>query len=289
MSFTTYSRVVRLTLSDGTEYGMTDCDRNISIDGLVYKAKHAITPEAVEQDIKLSANSLKLQSIIDIDGIGVVDVLGGRLRNAKVVYAKVNTRSLPSSILDGVEILLSGLVGEIINTGTRYTLEIKSLTTLLNQGVTNVASPGCRWRFGSTAPGECFSDGSATRDITPYTLSGTIASVPNANNRKRFDYNGNPSYSLKWGKCEITSGNNKGLITTISEHEAGSSEIQLLNALPFALVQNDSVTIQAGCNKSRANCEQWGNFLNFGGIPSQKNEDSHYMPGTDKIIATPTE
>lgn len=288
MSYLTHCRVVRLTLADGTEFGMTDFDRSLEIGGLVYKAKHAVQPEAVEQNINLQANSLKLHSIIDVDGINIVDVIGGRLRDAKVVYAKIDYRNIPTNILDGVEVLLSGLVGEITNTGTRYTLEIKSLTTLLNQGVSVPASPACRWQFGSTAPGECFADGSTTRDLAPYTLSGTIGSVPSANNRKRFHYSGNPSFSLKWGRCEITSGKNKGLVTTISEHEANSSEIQLLNAVPFPLIQNDSITVQAGCDKSRANCERWGNFLNFGNIPSKKDEDSHYMPGTDKIIATPT-
>ena len=80
----------------------------------------------------------------------------------------------------------------------------------------------------------------------------------------------------------------KDLIATIGSHEANSQTIELINSVPFSLVQNDTVIVQAGCNKSNANCKSYGNFLNFGDIPIPESEDSGYMPGNDEILAAST-
>ena len=285
MTAITHCRCVRLTLKDGTELGMTDLDRDLEIAGLVYKASRAFQPEAVAQNINLAPHSLKIHSIVDAEGITVADIIAGRLNEAKVVYAKVDYRHLPDTLLDGIEILLSGVVGEITTTDSRYTLEIRSLSASLNQGVSLKASPACRWQFGSTEPGECFSDGSTTRDLASLTFTGAVTS---SGNRKSFNLSFSPTISLKYGLVEITSGKNKGLIATINRHQAGTDNIELLNSLPFPLISGDTVIVQAGCAKTVEACKAYGNFYNFGNFPPPHNKDSAYMPGTDKIIAAPT-
>ena len=175
MSYRTECRVIRIRRTDGVEYGATDLDRNLIIGDLVYRAAHAAQPEAIEKDIEISGNTLTIQSIVEADGLTHVDLLGRKFDNAVVVYAKVDYLNLPSDILQAREILLSGVVGEIRKTDTRYTLEIKSLTSLLNQEVSVKGSPACRHEFGD--PDTCFREGSTTRDLSALTIPGSVASV----------------------------------------------------------------------------------------------------------------
>ncbi len=278
MSYQTWTRCTKITRTDGVELGFTELDRDISIGGLIYKANSATEPKAIKTSVDLGADKLEVQSILDSDNVTESDIIGGKYREAKVISARIDYRNPPNSLSEGT-VLLSGVIGEITTTDTTYTMEVRTLIATLNQGVSVKASPQCRWAFGSP---ECFHSGSNTTDFAPLTVN---SSVSNSVSRRQFEVDQPPGFSAKHGFVEFTSGQNKGLIITIKNHDAGSPTIELLRSLPFNIGNDDSVTIKAGCAKTAEACKAYGNFINFGGFPPPTSEASGWIPGSDEIIA----
>lgn len=283
MSIFSFTKAIRITRTDGVSFGFTALDRDLIIDGLIYKANSAISPETTKKTIDLGADNLKLKSILRDDDITEADIIGEKFKSAKVICAKVNFLSLPNTIEEAPEIFFAGLVGEIMNTDNTYVMEVRNLVSILNQGVSVKASPLCRWAFGGT---ECFNVGSNTNSLAPLSFSGNVVA---SSDRKNFNLNFNPTISFKYGQVTFTSGRNQGITAIIEGHTANSPSIELLRSLPFSLQIGDTCTGHAGCAKTETACKNYGNFVNYGGFPYPKSQDSGWMPGTDKIISSPLE
>ncbi len=62
---TTYCRCIRIIRTDGVVLGFTSSDRNITIDGLTYKASTATDAVAIKKDVKLNADNVTIKSVLD--------------------------------------------------------------------------------------------------------------------------------------------------------------------------------------------------------------------------------
>jgi uncharacterized phage protein (TIGR02218 family) len=270
MSQTTYCRCIKIIRTDGIIMGFTSSDRDLTIDGLTYKASAATDAVAIKRDVKLDTDNVTIRSILDNDAVTAKDIVNGRYRNAKIVMAKIDYLNPPATLLEG-EILLSGKVGNIELTDGIYVMEIRGLTAVLNQGVSVKASPICRWRFG---------DENCGINLAPLSFYGTVSGVVN---NQELTTNLNPTRTLTYGYIEFTSGVNQGLIYNVKSNTGGL--IQLLSSLQYPPAVGDALKAVAGCKKDQWTCrDTWGNFRNFGGEPQKWSENSGYFPGTDKLI-----
>jgi uncharacterized phage protein (TIGR02218 family) len=267
---TFHARCIRITRTDNVEFGFTNCDRDITIAGLTYKANTAIEPQAIEQNVKLEGDNVTVRSILSNDAISERDILNGRYHNAKVVMAKINYLDPPNTLLEGT-ILLSGRVGKIEQTDTRFVLEIRGLSASLSVARSVKASPICRYTLGDPYCGV---------DLTNATYTGVITGIVN---NRIIDTTINPDRGLGYGSLEFTSGNNQGLIYTIASNTLGN--IHVLGVMQYPPAVGDSVRAIAGCRRDQWACrDDWDNFLNFGAEPGKWDAESAYFPGTDKLV-----
>lgn len=270
MPQTTYCRCVRITRTDGVILGFTSSDRDITIDGLTYKASAATDAVATVKDIGLNIDNVTISSILDNDAVTAKDVINGRYQNAKIVMAKVDFLAPPNTLLEA-EVLLSGIVGKIELTDSVYAMEIRGLTALLNQGISVKASPICRWRFG---------DENCGVDLIPLTYTGVISGVVS---NKELTTSLNPTRTLIYGYVEFLSGANEGLIYTVASNTGG--RVNLLSTIQFSPAIGDQIRAVAGCKRDQWTCRDvYSNIFRFGGECAKWSKDSGFFPGTDKLI-----
>ena len=270
MPQTTYCRCIRITRTDGVVLGFTSNDRNLVIEGIEYHAAQAADAVAIKKDIELSTDNVKIRSVFRNDAVTAKDIINGRYQNAKIVMAKIDYYDLPDTLLEA-EILISGRIGKIDFTDSRYEMEIRGLTALLNQGISVRASPVCRWRLGDECCGI---------DLAPLSFTGTVSGIIS---NKEITTDLNPTANLEYGKLEFLSGVNQGLIYTVANNTAG--RINLLSGLYLPPASGDQVTAVAGCKRDQWTCRDvYNNIFRFGGEPSKWSQESGFFPGTDKLI-----
>ena len=270
MPQTTYCRCIRITRTDGITLGFTSSDRNLTIDGLTYQASAAADAVAIRKDVKLSTDNVTIRSVLNNEAVTAKDIINGRYRNAAIAMVRIDYLNPPATLAEG-EVLLSGRVGKIELTDSLYVMEIRGLTSLLNQGVSVKASPICRWRFG---------DANCGIDLAPLTYTGTVSGIISNQEIITDSY---PAYPLAYGYLEFLSGINQGLIYNIKENIGG--RIELLSSLQYPPGVSDSILAVAGCKRDQWTCRDvWSNFVNFGGEPAKWSKNSGYFPGTDKLI-----
>lgn len=179
---------------------------------------------------------------------------------SRAYFAAMPTWPIPVAGLPpvGTITIFRGIVGEVDITTSGAYLTINDYKSLLTQQApTNVYQSGCRHRvFDSRcglAAASYTGSGSAGAGSTRTTILTGISA---------------PSGSGTWqlGTVSMTSGLNAGFSRLVSSWD-GSTTLTLLNPMPFAIATGDTFTITAGCDKTQATCNLFGNINNFGGEP----------------------
>lgn len=95
------------------------------------------------------------------------------------------------------------------------------------------------------------------------------------------NYSGTASDNLLTnGLVTFTSGNNVGVRPKeITAWSLGSTQVTLFENFPLTISPGDTLTITAGCEKTRADCKLRDNIKNFGGFPD--------LPGVDFLFNVP--
>lgn len=86
-----------------------------------------------------------------------------------------------------------------------------------------------------------------------------------------------PGY-FDFGKVTWLTGLNAGLKMEVRSWD-GTSALELLLGMPYAIQVGDTFQITPGCDKRLPTCKFWGQILNFGGEP--------FVPGQDAIYFYP--
>lgn len=271
MPKTTYSRCVRITRTDGVVLGFTSSDRPLRIEGITYSPSAAPNSVAITRDIELNVDNVQIVSVLMAEGVNSQDLINGRFNDAKITVAKIDYLNPPNSLIEG-EVLLSGRVGKIDLTDTAYTMEIRGLSSLLNQSITKTASPICRWSLG---------DANCTVDLTNLSAEGSVA---NTINNKQMAIDLEASFELAAGLLEFTSGINQGLIYTIDSYS--SPDLTLMSEIYVKPQTGDTFRVVAGCQRNQFFCRDvYNNVRNFGGEPTKWNVESDFFPGTDRLVS----
>lgn len=256
---------------DGTRFGFTDHDRDLSFDGFVFRADEGLTARALEQTTGLAVDNTEALGVLSDAGIKEADILAGRFDGAEVRAWLVNW-----SDVEQRKLLFRGEIGEIERAGGGFKAELRGLTEKLNQPQGRVYQTPCAAVLG---------DGECRVDVTAPGYA-SERSVERVARGKFLEFDAFDGFEDRWfeqGRLVVLSGACQGDVRVIKNDRltATRRRVELWEALRGGLAEGDLVRLEAGCDKRAETCRlKFDNLLNFRGFP--------HVPGEDWLMAYPT-
>ena len=261
---TTLAMLWTLERRDGVTNGLTDHDRDLTIDGRRYHAAPGMTPAAIERSDGLDAAMSEAQGALTSDAIAAADLIAGRWDAARITVAVVDWATGSEPL-----VLNSGTIGavDIAEEAGSFTAELLGAAAALDGAVTEETSATCRATLGDR---RCRVAMAGRRRLArTVSVAGAAVTldqhepVPNA-------YGGG---TLRW-----MSGPACGLEQVIMRSD--DRVVTLSDHVPAGAGQGALVMLREGCDKTVATCaERFGNVVNFRGEP--------YLPGMDLLTRYP--
>lgn len=250
----------RIERRDGVTIGLTAHDRDLAIDGLVYRAAPGMTPSAILRGASLDADSMDVTGALSSAAIGEADLLAGRWDGARVSVFATDWSAPGESVMLG-----EGVIGAVETADGMLTAELKGVAAALERPVVEETSPECRAELGDR---RCRVAMAGRRRFALVTgIEGAVLTLDAEEPGANF-YGG--------GRLRWFGGANSGLEDSVAQ-SAGAT-VTLRRAPRFDSLGR--VELIEGCDKSLATCAgRFGNVLNFRGEP--------YLPGTDLLTRYP--
>jgi uncharacterized phage protein (TIGR02218 family) len=266
---TTVARCWALTRRDGMVLGFTDHDRDLSFDGISFKAETGLTARALAQSTGLSIDNSEALGGLSSAAVTEADITAGRYDGAEVVAWLVNWADVSQRVM-----LFRGALGEITRTGGAFQAELLGLAEALNTAQGRVYQTQC---------GAVLGDAACRVDLSnpAYAGEGMVAAIEG----KSLRISGLEGFAGGWfarGRLLALSGAAQGLSAPVKSDRlsGGIHNIELWGELRAALDPGDAVRLEAGCDKGFATCrDKFANQLNFRGFP--------HIPGEDRLLSIP--
>lgn len=251
----------RIERRDGVTIGLTAHDRDLDIDGLLYRAAPGMTPSAIERSAGLDVDSMDVTGALTGSAISEADLLAGRWDGAEVTLFAIDWQA-PSQR----EMLGGGTIGAVETRGDMLTAELRGASARLERPVVEETSPECRAALGDARCRVAMAG--RKRLVRATSLSG---------NRIAIDAAEPVANAYGGGRLRWIGGANSGLESEIARSEG--AELVLRRAPRFAAA-GALAQIVEGCDKSLATCAaRFGNAVNFRGEP--------FLPGIDLLTRYP--
>ena len=133
----------RVERRDGVAIGLTAHDRDLFIDGLVYRAAPGMTPSAIARGSSLDADSMDVTGALSSAAISERDLLAGRWDGARVALFATDWT------VPGEQVALGeGVIGGVETRGGLLTAELRGIAAALERPVVEETSPACRAELG---------------------------------------------------------------------------------------------------------------------------------------------
>ncbi|WP_347313117.1 DUF2163 domain-containing protein [Defluviimonas sp. SAOS-178_SWC] len=268
---TTLARAFAVTRKDGVVLGFTDHDRDLSFDGVTFRAGSGMTAKAIQQGTGLSVDNSEAFGALRSDAITEEDILAGRYDGAEVKGWLVNWADVTVRALQ-----FRGTLGEIVRSGGSFNAELRGLAEGLNQPQGLIYHARCSAVLG---------DGRCKFDLgqTGYFDERIVETVEDARVFRFADFAGYEDRWFEKGRFRVLTGRAAGLVGAVKNDRvrAGMSrEVELWQALGMAPEPGDRVRIEAGCDRRADTCRlKFVNFDNFRGFPD--------IPGEDWLMSYP--
>ncbi|HKR25668.1 MAG TPA: DUF2163 domain-containing protein [Allosphingosinicella sp.] len=262
-TLTTVALCWRLERRDGVALGFTAHDRDLAIDGLLYRAAPGMLPSAIGLSDGFEAESLDVEGALSDAAISAADLRAGRWDGAAVAVFMVDWEAP-----EGERFAVArGELGEVSTKGDAFEAELRGPTALLDAPAVEQTSPECRASLGDK---RCRVDMAARTLITRIAAVADEVTVAVAEAAPGNAYAGG---ALRW-----LGGANSGLASLVLASADGV--LTLAEPPPFAAAAGDLVELREGCDKSLATCAgRFGNAANFRGEP--------HLPGFDLLTRYP--
>ncbi|AZB64166.1 DUF2163 domain-containing protein [Cereibacter sphaeroides] len=266
----TVCRCWAVTRRDGTVFGFTDHDRDLTFEGRLFRAETGLTSSALQQTTGLSVDNAETVGALSHVSVTEADLLAGRFDGAEVLAWLVNWANVSERLLQ-----FRGMLGEITHSGGRFRAELRGLTEALNQPQGRVYQRACQAVLGDRA---CGVDLSAEEFATERAVETVVG-------RQSFGVVGLHSFPDRWfeqGRLVVMTGEAAGAMGVIkSDRYRGEVRtVELWEALGPQIAVGDRVRLEAGCDRRSETCRlKFDNFRNFRGFP--------HLPGEDWLSAYP--
>lgn len=261
-ALTTIAFCWRLDRRDGVTIGFTSHDRDLEIDGLVYRAAPGMLPSAISRSDGFDVDSMDVSGALSDDAISAADLEAGRWDGAAVRLFAADWRA-PGETTP----LLRGEFGAVEMADDRFSVELRGPTAILERPVVELTAPECRAELGDR---RCRTDLSARR---------TLARVVSAEEEQlMLDREEPGAGAYGYGRLRWLTGPNSGLTAMVAA--STGARMTLRDSPAFAPEPGDLVELTQGCDKRFATCAaRFGNALNFRGEP--------HLPGNDLLTRYP--
>lgn len=260
---TTLCRCWSLTRRDGTVLGFTDHDRDLSFDGVLFRANAGLEAAESSSELGFATGGGEVLGALAASGLNETDLSRGLYDDARVALWLVNWADPGQRTL-----LETGFVGEVKRSDGTFVAEVRGLGKAFDEERGRLYTMGCSADLGDARCGVAPSASAATVAATDGRFSITAPAL-----------SGYGDGYLSGGRLVFTAGANTGFVTEIRNHraDAGAVVLQLWQAAAQPIAVGDAFTVQAGCDKRFATCrDKFGNSVNFRGFP--------HLPGNDFII-----
>jgi uncharacterized phage protein (TIGR02218 family) len=258
---TTVTLCWRVERRDGVAIGLTSHDRDLVVDGLVYRAAPGMTPSAVTRSAALDADSMDVTGALTSTAISEGDLLAGRWDGACVSLFATDWANPGETASLG-----EGTIGAVETRNGVLTAELRGVAARLERPVVEETSPECRAELGDA---RCRVAMAGRRRFALVTsVDGAVLTLDAAEPVA----NGYGGGRLRW-----FSGANSGLEDAIARSDGATVTLRRAPRFDGAGAR---VELIEGCDKSVATCAgRFGNALNFRGEP--------YLPGIDLLTRYP--
>jgi uncharacterized phage protein (TIGR02218 family) len=259
----------KLIRRDGTIFGFTDHDRDLSFSGTVYAARTGLEAAEASAEIGFAVGGGEVSGALISAGLTEDDISSGLYDDASVETWLVNWSNVEERLLLDV-----GSIGEIRRADGGFVAEVRGLMHRFDEERGRLFRATCSADLGD---GRC----GVSLVSSAYSGAGVVARTDGALSIAA----SGTGFADGWctdGRLTWTSGGNAGLSVEIKVHRAmgGMDEFDLWQRTPQPITAGDAFTVTAGCDKTHAVCrKKFRNAANFRGFP--------HMPGNDFIIRMP--
>ncbi len=259
----------RLERGDGVGLGFTTHDRDLVIDGLVYRAAPGMLPSAVSVSDGFDADSVDVKGALTSDAITAEDLMAGRWDGAALFIFMTDWEAPGAEVLH----VARGTLGEVGLEGLAFSAELNGPSAALEGPVVEQTSPTCRASLG---------DKRCRVDMAGRVRLARVVSVSGA--ALTFEYletapptaGGEGLYA--YGRLRWIGGANSGLVSPV--RASAGATVTLREAPPFEPAAGDLVELSEGCDRRFETCVgRFANAVNFRGEP--------HLPGIDLLTRYP--
>ncbi len=265
---------------DGTVFGFTDHDVDVTFGGVTFEAATSFTGSAIEDQLGLAVSNVDLMAALSSDGITDADLEDGRWDEANITIYAVDW----TDPVNGHAIMVKGTTGQVSSGDLAFQAELRSLGQHFAQYIGTLCQENCASNMfdtGSGLEGGCnFAQPAAVDGVIATVTSRTSFSVTAAgtfpDGTKGALSGGYFAYGTVTFVDDVTGGANHGISREVF---TSTESLNFVTLLPFPedIAIGDAVKLQFGCDKTLQTCVQnFNNILNFRGQP--------YVPGTDFVF-----
>ena len=266
---TTTCRAWAVTRGDGVTLGFTDHDRDLTFDGITFRADTGLSAQAIEQSTGLSVDNTEAIGTLTDTAITEADIIAGRYDGAEVRFWIVNWADTSERALR-----FRGSIGEMRRNGPEFRAELRGLAEALNQPQGRVFQRGCSASLGDAACRVDLNTPAFRHETSVYAVK-----------RNRVFWTDPLPQAERWfekGCLTVLSGAATGLSGLIKANRIDGPRhlIELWQPLGADVAAGDLIRLEAGCDKRMTTCQaKFDNLLNFRGFPD--------IPGEDWLVSTP--
>lgn len=258
----------RIVRRDGVIFGFTSHDRDIAVDGVVYRAVPSFLPSAFVSTAAFEAGDIELSGMLSSSAVTEADLAAGRFDFARLTVSLMNW-AMPG---EGSIALATGTLGAVRWEDGAFRAELHTDSARFDQVVTENYSPECRADFG---------DRRCRVDLAKHRV---LARVTGAAGRSEFSGTGVTGAlvaAANWyayGPLRWLTGGNAGVVGEVLSSAGGT--VRLKEPMRGSIAVGDLFLLTAGCDRRFSTCTgKFGNGVNFRGEP--------HVPGLDAMLDYP--
>lgn len=249
----------RLERRDGAAMGFTTHDRDLAIDGLIYRAAPGMLPSAISVSDGFDADDVDIKGALSSDAITGDDLAAGRWDGARLTIFMTDWEAPGAERLA----VARGTLGDVSMSGNGFAAELNGPTAALDAAVVEQTSPTCRAALGDR---RCRVDMAARRRLARVVAAdGETVTV---------DVPEDDANAYGCGRLRWIGGPNSGLDAAV--RRSSGATMTLREPPPRSPEIGDLVELHEGCDRRFETCTgRFGNGENFRGEP--------HLPGNDLL------
>jgi uncharacterized phage protein (TIGR02218 family) len=261
---TTLCRCWLLTRRDGFTLGVTDHDRDLVIEGVLFEANGGFAASATEAGAGMAIGGGEIDGVLTSERIVAGEIEAGLYDSAEVRRYLVDwTQPALDFLAD------AATLGEIRHGDGRFVAETRNAFHAYDQERGRLYAAACSAELG---------DARCAVDLTgpPFRVERTVSASDGHGNLIAEAVGLAEAGFFTRGMVTFLTGANAGRRASVKDHRAGG-ELVFWQRFGAEIMPGDSFAVTAGCDKRFATCrDRFANAVNFRGFP--------FIPAADFVL-----